>query len=164
MRIAAAVPFWWIFKKRRQNKLLISQLTHTMKDTHTTRLTILPVGDKPRITPTADCTDNHNTTTMGTAAACCFSRLYALFQFYWCPVKYWSDIVKRGKSGLYKTSDTRGGLTFALCMVSTPLPLTGAKLYETINAGASPLRYNLSSLRDSRVAIFYRTPIILNQL
>ena len=76
---AAAVPFGGYSRSADTNKLLISQLTHTMKDTHTTRLTFLPVGDKPRITPTADCTDN-TTTRGGTAAACCFFFwLYALF-------------------------------------------------------------------------------------
>ena len=53
------------------------------------------------------------------------SRHYVLKNIYWCPVKYWSNIVKWGKLGLYKTSEHRG-LTFALCMVSTPLPLYGA--------------------------------------
>ena len=46
---------------------------------------------------------------------------------YWCPVKYMSNIVKRGMSGLYKTSENTG-LTFAHCMVCTPLPLKGAHI------------------------------------
>ena len=50
-----------------------------------------------------------------------------LTKSYWCPVKYWSNIVKRGMSVLYKTSEN-SGLTFAHCTVCYPLPLKGAHI------------------------------------
>ena len=43
----------------------------------------------------------------------------------WCLLKYWYNIVKRGITCIYKTSENTG-LTFAHRMVCTPLPLKGS--------------------------------------